>query len=199
MKYLGYIVSSKPIRVKYDFIKVVSDISEVETDKPLLIVGLSDAKKIASDKFSILHKSFGPNQFWTFGRTEKRDEFEKDIINYYNYIISSNFNNIKYIYLNLLNINYNIIKRLLKLCYSSKEKYIYIWNNMIYILCDSNTVVGFSLEIAEYCGIGKEKIIHLIETNPHNIIRTDVGFVGKQIMNRIKDKIYVIPFIMSLI
>lgn len=195
---LGYIISKTKIKNNFQFVEVVDDISKVENDKPYLIVGLSEAKKIASDKFSILHKELGNGNYWTFGRTEKRDEFEKDVIKFYNNILNYNINNIKYKYINILNINYNILKRLLKLCYYSKYKYIYIWNDMIYVLCKENNVIGISLSMLEYCGYKKEKILDRIKSNKYNIICDTDECISYKIKQRIKNKDYVVPYIMSL-
>ena len=59
------------------------------------------------------------------------------------------------------NLNYNILKRLYKLCFSNNKRYIYIWNDMIYVLCDNNDVIGISLKIMHYCGIKTDKIVSL--------------------------------------
>ena len=79
MKALGSIVSKRKIKDTVGFVEVVNDIKEVSGQtNPILIVGLDEAKKIASN-FSILNKKIDNNVFWTFGKTEKRDEHEKDV------------------------------------------------------------------------------------------------------------------------
>lgn len=198
MQTLGYIVSKTKLKIKFDFLQQVTDISQVEEDKPYLIVGLSEAKKIASDKFSILNKSLGNNCYWTFGRTEKRDEFEKDIKFFFNNIINININNIKYYYIDVYNINYNILKRLIKLCYSSNLKYIYIWNDMIYIQCKENNIIGISLKMIKYYGIKSDKILKRIYNNPNNIICDSDTCIPYKIQQKLKNKQYVIPYIMKL-
>ena len=65
MKILGSIVSKRKIKDVVGFVEVVNDISKVsDPTKPILIVGLSEAKKLISN-FSILEKSVGGDIFWT--------------------------------------------------------------------------------------------------------------------------------------
>lgn len=198
MKTLGYIISKRNLKEQYPFLEVVNNISLVQNNKPYLIVGLSEAKKIASDNFSILNKKLGDGNYWTFGRTERRDEFEKDIKSFFNDIINSNINNIKYTYINILNINYNIIKRLLNLCYSLEKKYIYIWNDMIYVLCDDKNVIGLSLHLMRYCGYNTEKIIQKIKSNTNNVVCDTEQCISAHIRQRLHNKQYAIPYIISI-
>ena len=70
---------------------------------------------------------------------------------------------------------------------------------MIYILYKEDNILGISLNILEYSGIKKEKILERIYQNKNNIICTDVSKCLKEIKNEIKDKIYLSPFFMSII
>lgn len=115
MKILGSIVSKRKIKDVVGFVEVVNDISKVsDPTKPILIVGLSEAKKLISD-FSILEKSVGEDIFWTYGRTEKRDEHEFDLKSFYDYVLESAIKDIKYYYVNLLTIKLNSIKKLINI------------------------------------------------------------------------------------
>ena len=76
---IGYIVTKNKIENVLSCIKVVSSYRSIEDkSKPILIIGLEEAKKHASS-FSILEKQIGENMFWTFGKREKRTDYEKDI------------------------------------------------------------------------------------------------------------------------
>ena len=103
MKKLGYIVTDRKINNVKDFVEVVNDISLTDSTKPVLLVGLENAKKNI-ENFSILNKKVNDNLFWTFKKTEKRVDFENDINYFYNYIIYNITRNIKYYYINILNL-----------------------------------------------------------------------------------------------
>ena len=169
MKILGSIVSKRKIKDVVGFVEVVNDISKVsDPTKPILIVGLSEAKKMISD-FSILEKSVGEDIFWTYGRTEKRDEHEFDLKSFYDYVLESAIKDIKYYYVNLLTIKLNSIKKLINILNNDDKKYIYISNNIFYVYYN-NYILGVSLDITSWLNISKKKILSKLHSNPNNII-----------------------------
>ena len=94
MRKLGTIVSKRKINDVVGFVEVVNDITEVNNPtKPILVIGLNEAKKLKED-FCILEKELDKDLFWTFGKTEKRNDHEKDIDKFYEYILNKEIENI---------------------------------------------------------------------------------------------------------
>ena len=197
MRELGYIVSKNQIRELRGFVKLVDDISKADLSKPTLIVGLDNAKNNISN-FSILKKQISDKLFWTFKKTEKRTNIEQDLLFFYRYIISNILNNIKYYYINIININYNKLKKLINILYSVDKKYIYINNEMLYLLHDGY-IMGISLKIAKYIGINTEKWLNKLYSNPNNIICKDENKCIKAVKREIGNNKYAIPYFMSLL
>ena len=197
MNCLGYIVSDSKIKNLKGFVEQVSDVSLADLTKPTLFVGVENARKNI-DGFSILKKKYGDNIFWTYKKTEKRVDFEDDINYFYNYIINNISCNINYYYINILKLKYNKIKKLYNILFSSNKKYIYISNNMIYILYKNNDILGISLNLLEYIKIKKEKILDKLYSNKNNVICTDVSQCIKSIKNEIGNNRYVVPYFMSI-
>ena len=198
MSCLGYIVSDSKIKNLKGFVEQVSDVSLADLTKPTLFVGVENARKNI-EGFSILKKKYGDNIFWTYKKTEKRVDFEDDINYFYNNIIYNISCNIKYYYINILKLKYNKIKKLYNILFSSNKKYIYISNNMIYILYKNNDILGISLNLLEYIKIKKEKILDKLYSNKNNVICTDVSQCIKSIKNEIGNNRYVVPYFMSII
>jgi hypothetical protein len=196
MEKLGYIVTKKKIQNMREFVGVVDDISLADPTKPILIIGLKEAKKYSSN-FSILNKKLDDNIFWTFEKHEKRLDFERDLSYFYKYIIIYILNNIKYYYINILNLKYNNIKKLYNILFSINKKYIYISNEMIYILHD-NSILGISLKILRYAGINTSKFLNKIKKNESNIICEDDSFLVNRLKKDIGNKKYIIPYFMSI-
>jgi len=197
MKKLGYIVTDKKINGIKDFVEVVNDISLADSTKPVLLVGLENAKKNINN-FSILEKKVNDNLFWTFKKTEKRVDFENDINYFYKFIINNITRNIKYYYINILNLKYNKIKKLYNILFSGEKKYIYISNNMLYILYNGN-VLGISISILEYIKIDTKKFFRKLYSNQNNIICTNASDCVKSIKAEIGNKKYVVPYFMSIL
>ena len=198
MQKLGYIVTDRKINGVKDFVGVVNDISLADPTKPVLIVGIKLAKKYI-DNFSILDKKVNDKLFWTFKKTEKREDFENDINNFYNYIIYNISNNIKYYYINILKLKYNKIKKLYNIIFSSEKKYIYISNNMMYFLHNEKDVFGISISILEFLNIDIKKLFKKIYSNENNIICTNMSNCVKSIKTEIGNKKYVVPYFMSIL
>ena len=91
MEKLGYIVSKTHIRGLKGFVGLVDDVSKADPSKPMLLVGLDVAKAYA-ENFSMVEKKIADNVFWTYGKTEKRAEYEKDIEKFYKVIIDNILN-----------------------------------------------------------------------------------------------------------
>ena len=88
MEKLGYIVSKTHIRGLKGFVGLVDDVSKADPSKPMLLVGL-DVAKAYDENFSMVEKKIADNVFWTYGKTEKRAEYEKDIEKFYKVIIDN--------------------------------------------------------------------------------------------------------------
>lgn len=197
MKALGSIVSKRKIKDTVGFVEVVNDITEVSGQtNPILVIGLNEAKKIAPS-FSILNKKIDKEVFWTYGKTEKRDEHEKDIKKFYEYVLNKVVNEVPYYYVNLLTLKYNKAKNLINIINNNILKYIYINNNIIYIYYN-NYILGISLTIAEYMGIKREKILSRIRSNPQNIVSYTDSFLDTNMRKVINNKKYVIPYFMAI-
>lgn len=192
MKILGYIVTSKKLKNIKGFVGQVNDIELADPSKPILIVGWKNAKKHPNYK-SVLDKQIGENLYWTFSRNESRSDFEEDINKFYDIIYNNISNNINYYYVNIFKLKYNKIKKLYNIIYSTNFNNIYISENMVYIPYNGN-VLGLSLNIIEYYGISKEKVIEKIKSNPNNKIINDSKKAIFTLSKCLGNKKYVLPY-----
>lgn len=198
MKTLGSIVSKRKIKDVLGFVEVVSNIGDVsDPTKPILIVGYNEAKSM-TDNFSILEHKLDDGVYWTYGKTEKRDAHENDIKLFYKEVINNAIKDIKYYFVNLFKLRYTEIKRLLNIIKNDTKKYIYIDGNMIYIYYDGY-VLGISLEMTEWLGVKREKVISLLKSNDNNVIQFSDSFLDFGVKKIISNKKYVIPYFISIV
>ena len=202
MKKLAYILSDNKINGLRPYVELINDIELYDQRKPLLIVGMANAKKFAGDKFSILNRQISEKVFWTFKRTERRQDFENDLILFYNNIFNNIINNINYYYINLIKINFNKIKKLYNILFTSdhnNKKYFFIKNDMLFFLLEENKVIGISFRLLKYCKISKKKVYLKIKNIPNSVI----GFENSEGLSDFKEDVrgneYIMPYIMSLI
>lgn len=197
MKKLGYIVSKRKINNIVDFVGLVDDVNKIEDPtKPFIIVGLNEVKDLPN--FSILNKKLDENKFWTFGKTERRVDYERDLENFYEYVLDKEISNIKYYYINILNIKYTRIKSLINIINSNEKKYIYISNDMIYLYY-KNYILGISIKILKYINIDIKKVFRKLYRNKSNIIYNTDSFLTTEMKRVITNKKYVIPYFISIL
>lgn len=195
MEKTGYIYSSHRLKDIADFVGVTHDISMITPTTPLLVVGLKNAMKFSDFKFT--SKQINKNTFWTFGKTEKRVEYEKDLNDFYKFVLSQQSNNIKYYYFNVLTTPYSKVKKLLEIINSSQDTYIYISDDMIYIYYKTY-VLGISKTILRYININMKKIIDRLKSNKSNHLCFSTNFLSPTIKGIVSEKKYLIPYFLSL-
>lgn len=201
----GYIVSeTKYNGLPNDIIQVVKNESECILDVPKLIIGLSKAKEYAQSKgfeFDILDHMFPDGNMWTFKKTEKREIYEENIIEFKNYIIKSISKNINYYYINIYNLKYKDIKRLYNILFNNKFNrninYIFIDKEMMYYCLENNNVIGISLGLMKYMGIDREKVISKIKSGKNNSIVFSSNKKLWQLKDWFNGMEYIIPSLLT--
>lgn len=196
MQKLGYIISQTKLRDIADFVELTDDITKFQSDKPAMIVGVETARR-AINNFSIINKTAETNKFWTFGKTEKRYDYETDIQKFYNFVLNRTVNSIRYYYIDIATISKQKVKNLLKILSSNNDKYIYISKGMLYMYYN-DYVLGISLIYLKYCRINVDRRIKLISKNKHNKIFYSDSNISPYIKQYAKDKKYIIPYFIYL-
>lgn len=198
MEELGYIISKRCSKDTPIFVECVHHIDDVaDSTKPYLIVGYKNAKEILGDKFNILNKRIDDKHFWTFSKTEKRADYERDTNLFYDCIISDLISDLKYYYLNIFSMSLAKKKKLVEILQSNENKYIYICDGMIYVYYNGY-VMGISLKVCKYCNLNCKKIISRLYKNKSNIIITDNSFLDERIKNAVQNKKYAMAYFISL-
>lgn len=205
MLILGYIISKTGDKFfSEDIFKYVSSEKDCTLNVPKLIVGLKEAKKYAEEHgfdFDIMEHGFPDGNRWTFKKTEKRDIYEKDVVNFKDYIKERAVKTIRYYYVNIYKMPYSKKKKLYDIIvhnlYGRKHNYILCDKNMIYYPLKEGNVIGISLEILEYLGVNKEKIMARIKSNQANKIFYPSSQVIRDIKSQFDENEYVIPYLLQ--
>lgn len=195
MEYIGRIICDNRVD-KIDFIEVTKEVV-LTKDIPTLIVGWCKVKEFFNNKISILDKKIDENLFWTFSKTEKRVDYETDIINFYKFCLNRIKSNIKYHFFDILTCKLNSIKRLLTFIKSDMKKAIYIECDMVYIYYNGH-VMGISLKDCDYFSIKREKILSLIKESPNTFVTHNNDFISFKIKRLIGDDKILITYFFYL-
>jgi glutaredoxin 2 len=195
MKPLGYIVTDRKMNDIEGFVEQVKDFTDADSTKPILIVGWNNAKLHRGYK-SILEKELAPGVFWTFKKSESRSDFEQDLKDFYQYVYNVILDNIDYYYINIISLGYNKLKKLYSIFNSKERKNIYISDNLIYTLYDGK-VLGVSLDVLEYCGVKRDKVLSLLSSNPANKIYDNSHRWMARLCKYLGNKKYAVPYFIS--
>lgn len=193
-KYIGNIVANQKYKVDSCFKKCLT-LSEVDETLPTLIIGFQNAKNSIKD-FKILVKKYNEDMlWWTFSKTERNIDYEKDIIDFHNYCIANITKSINYHNINYVNLTYNKAKKCLNFIKNDSKKYYYVDNGKFIFVYDiKNTnkgkyIYGFSLNTAAFFGISKKKIVSLLENNTNNKKITNFYSLPNKIRGLVNDDI----------
>ena len=129
MKKIGNIIVSSPNSKVDDCYNKFLSLSNVDNNLPTMIIGLKNAKQNI-ENFSIFKKEYRNNMlWWTFSKTEKRSDYDKDMQNFYEVCINNIINNIKYYNININELTYGKIKKVIEYIINNNKKIYYIDNN----------------------------------------------------------------------
>lgn len=193
---IGYIVTKSKIRNVDGLVVQVDDLSKADSTKPILIVGWEDAKKHPLYK-TILDKELSDGLFWTFNKSESRSDMERDIKSFCKFAYDSLASNIRYFYVNFFTLPRRKFMSLARMLATSfDERYIYINSSMIYVPFNGS-VLGMSLSILEYCGVGKDKVMGFVRRNKANKVIDDSVWWVEKVSRNVRDRLYMVPYLVK--
>ena len=190
---IGNILTTDEISFK-EF-KTINNLNEKDNNLPTLIVGWELTKDIVDgDKVSILRKKIDDTLYWTFNEKERKVDYEIDILNFKEICLNQIEEQINYIYIDVLHDSKRKIKKILKKIMSLNYVVSYYNNNNMLYIFSENLVFGVDLNICEFIGLSKDKIIDKVNT------LSDVTLLQNEIFNKCKDLIKnnrekIIPYI----
>jgi len=193
---IGNIVSS--YKINEDNFKLFDEIELVDNSLPTLIVGWNKTKEIFGDKISILNKKISDNLYWTFLPTERRVDYDNDIIIFKKVCYDNFGSELSYVYIDPIHDKPQKIKKILKKIYSLKESISYFTNkNMLYILGE-NIIFGVNLEITEFIGIKTNSIItRVVNLRNSVLIDNEIFNKCKEFIKKLDNEYKLVPYVVK--
>ena len=195
--YLGRVITkSKKVPV-VDFVELTPQ-REVLDGFPTLIIGKDVAEEMfGSENVKVLDKNISENVMWTFLKTERRSDYEKDVERFNQEVINHLKKQIEYKYFNIFTESVETSKKFIDFLYKNKRrKHIYRNGKHIYVYPEgANVVYGFSLESVDYIGKSGESAMEKIEENRSNVVFDDDNFIGVKLARRINNDRTLIPYL----
>ena len=193
---IGNIVSSS--KINEDNFKLFDEIESVDNSLPTLIVGWNKTKEIFGDKVSILNKQISDNLYWTFSTTERRVDYDDDIITFKQECYNNFGSELSYVYIDPIHDKPQKIKKILKKIYSLNESISYFTDkNMLYILGE-NIVFGVNLEVTEFIGISTNSIItRVVNLRNSVLIDNEIFNKCKEFIKKLDNEYKLVPYVVK--
>lgn len=183
MKYIGNIVVSSP-NLKIDgLFKRCLSIEDAINELPTLIVGLENARQNIQG-FNILYKKYNKdNLWWTFSKSERRSIYDSDMEEFYKFCIQRLLQDLRYTFLDVVNMKYSTLKRLLNFVNGDYVKQYFIDNNKFIFIKYNGRFFGISLNTLAFYGIDKSSVIGRFKKNKHNQLIKNFFSIPNNIKN----------------
>jgi len=197
--YLGRIITKSKNVDTIEFVDVTNDKSLAKNCTiPTLVIGKKNAQElVGKENIHFLDKKISDNLYWTFAKTEQRNEYENDLRAFNDMLLNKLVNSVQYKYLNIFTEPLTKVKKFIAFMRNSNDKVVYLSSDMIYVYC-RNTVYGVSMSDLQYIGISRDKIFHKLKQNQHNTIITNNYFLTKAIKKYINGSKILVPYIFFL-
>lgn len=197
--FLGRIITKSKNIDTIEFVDVTSDKELAKNPSiPTLVIGKKNIEDIAGkENVHYLNKKVSDNLYWTFAKTEQRNEYERDLKAFNKMLLNQLTNSVVYKYLNIFTEPLSKIKRFITFIEHGGQKIVYISSNMLYIY-SKKTVYGVSLSDLNYAGIKRNKVLAKIKQNPNNTIIVNDYFLTKNIKRAINGNKMLVPYVFFL-
>jgi hypothetical protein len=197
--YIGRIITNMRKVDTVDFVENTNKVDSINDSVPTLIVGKELAESMyGKEKIHVLDKKISKNLYWTYSKTEKRNEFEADIEKFNKVVAERLKKSVKYTYINLYCEPISRIKGLIRFIRDDKRvKFVYANGKHIYIYFMGN-VFGISMTQTRYLGIADKKIYDMVLSNSSNVAFSDDSFIRGRLRKMLNGNNIIVPYLYYL-
>lgn len=191
-KAIANIISTSS-KIDFDFkYNKCKSLEEIDHSLPTLIVGYDTAKRYIKN-FRILKKHY-PEQriWWTFMKTEKRVDYDKDINDFHNIIIDEITKGVEYSLIDVINFTKEEKENIWNMLMSDKDKVVYnYYNKFLFIYNkEEKKVYGLPLTTCRFIGKNTDKIIDKMKNNVNNEFVYDFSNIPSEIRRKLETNIH---------
>jgi hypothetical protein len=165
---------------------------------PTLVIGKKNIIDIVGeDNVHYLDKKVANNLYWTFAKTEQRNEYERDLESFNKLLLDKLLYGVEYRYVNIFQRSLSDLKKFITFMCSPLDKAIYVSRDMMYIYC-KKVVYGVSLTDLNYVGITTEKVLKKIYKQRHNRVIYNDYFLKKSLRKQLNMSKILVPYLFFL-
>jgi hypothetical protein len=194
--FIGNIVATSKISVD-EYFNIVDSLDKVDNDLPTLIVGW-DIVKTIDPKANFIVRKLSPNTYWTFKKTEKNDLYMEDLYEFVNLAYKEFVDNIKYIYIDLIQFSDKKIKKIFKKLDEIDNLVGFKHLDMIYLYGES-MIFGIDLSLVRYMKLDENKLLTRVNKVCSVFLdNKEIIIEYKDFMDVLDDDVKYIPYLYSI-
>lgn len=196
MKYIGNILTNT--KFNGGSLYNVTDVKEnLIPDIPTLVIGWDFTKKMFKNA-NILDWVIENGIYWTFGKRERRNKYENNLLKFKNIAIDKIIKQVDYEFFNVLTLDDGIKRDFFELLSSDVGKRVFIHNDMVYVwFVGEKKVFGLSLRDIEYNGKSRKNFLSMLYRG-RNVTFVNLNDIeSDDIKLQIRNCYYVLPFLIG--
>lgn len=152
---IANIVSNNKVDVSDDF-NVVESLGDIIQGLPTLIIGFDYVNKHYPD-FDIMDRCLGDDLYWTFKKTEKRDEFQEGLTWFMSKVYSDLTKEVTYIFVDPIQYNSKTLRKIIRKINTIEKTTTFFHEDMGYIYGEK-FVFGVDFKLLMFMGLNVDKI-----------------------------------------
>ena len=198
MEPIANIITKEPVDVPY-FINVTGNTEETVKGIPTLIVGWETTKKLYP-LANILKRELSKDTWWTFGRREKGDVFEKETESFLHEAVGRVIDRTNYRFVNILVNDNPVFKEFTERLKEAPSITVVQYKDMVYAYPeDGDTVYGISLRDCDYAGYDRKAMARRINElcGKRRRVGMRVACPYYEIVKDFNDKAYMLPKVIA--
>lgn len=193
---IANIVTKNSVDVSND-INVVESFDDIIEGLPTIVASYQWLKE-NYDEYDIDDKQLGDNLYWTFAKTERRDDFNKDIEDFITMVNKELIKKVNYIFIDPLQYQTNTITRIIKKIFSLPNKIGFKDDKMIYIY-GGELIFGIDPQLLDYIGIDSIRVENKIKSICDVFLEGDEIFIEyKDNLERLNHSVKYIPYLYAI-
>ncbi len=191
---LGNIVTKSPVTVPNEF-NIFDSIEDIDGNIPTLIVGWDLAERLFPNQ-DITDKKITKLIWWTFNRSERKDEHTIGVYEFIEHAYKEMVSNINYVFVDYINFSHSKLNKTLSKINSLHDFISYQHGNMIYMY-SHKLIFGMDLSLLKYMGYNPEKCISDIkEFSTEYLTKEEIYDVYLPHIERVDNQVKYIPYLL---
>lgn len=179
-----------------ELFNVVKDFSQIEPNKPTLIIGWHKANTIFSG-LSILDNKINDNTWWTFGKRERNYQYQEDTLSFRKMTMDIIEKNVSYKFVNIFGMPIDRKRRMLEWLTAGSPKKAFVTKGMLYVnQIGEKNIIGLSLRDMDYEGGNSKKLLAMMHSSGLvSFIRKDDDTVPQDVLFTLRNNAYLVPYL----